>query len=405
MNQALVFNKVPLEEIEVGMSVSYSQTVTDSDIKAFAGLSGDRNPVHLDEDYAQKSKFKKRIAHGMMTASYFSALFGTKLPGEGCVYTYQSLSFKRPIYINDTVTATVTVTNINIKKRRVNFKTICKVDNKIVTDGEAELYVPLEFTKKMITDKEELLEYKTQIFDLFEDSFGHSIDEKLWEWAYMNNPNGNPIVSLYFDEDKLAGHYAVIPMSFMHKQESLSGTLSMTTMVDVAYRKYGIFVEQANEVFEKASELGYKFVCGFPNRKSAPGFKKRLDWILEEDLYIAKFTYDELQKIEMNTYTNPISFNNQDNENIQWRLNKPNQEYIQKNNSVLKKFDNTFDIVFTSDDFSTFDKDKEYNLLLDDKLDKYLDKKQFDYIFGYRLFDTSLEGIAFKKDLLMSDVF
>ena len=135
MNKSLVFNKIPLEEIEIGVCVSYSQTITDADIKAFAGISGDRNPVHLDENYAQNSKFKKRIAHGMMTASYFSALFGTKIPGEGCVYTHQSLNFKRPVYINDTVEATVTVTEVDIEKRRVKFKTVCKVDNKIVTDG------------------------------------------------------------------------------------------------------------------------------------------------------------------------------------------------------------------------------------------------------------------------------
>ena len=88
MTKPLVFNKIPLEKIEIGMSVSYSQTVTDADIKAFAGISGDRNPVHLDEICAKNSRFKNRIAHGMMTASYFSALFGTKIPGEGCVYTY-----------------------------------------------------------------------------------------------------------------------------------------------------------------------------------------------------------------------------------------------------------------------------------------------------------------------------
>ena len=141
-------NFMPIEKIEIGMSVSYSQTITDADIKAFAGLSGDRNPVHLDEEYACNSKFKKRIAHGMMTASYFSALFGTKIPGEGCVYTSQSLRFKRPVYIDDTVAATVTVTSIDINKRRVKFKTVCKVKDQVVTDGEAELYVPLEFKKK-----------------------------------------------------------------------------------------------------------------------------------------------------------------------------------------------------------------------------------------------------------------
>ena len=138
----LIFNKIPLKEISIGMQVSYSQTVTDSDIKAFAGISGDRNPVHLDEVYAESSRYKKRIAHGLMTASYFSALFGTKIPGEGCVYVSQSLQFKRPVYIGDTVTATVEVTGINLEKKRVFFKTTCKVKNKVVTDGEAELFVP-----------------------------------------------------------------------------------------------------------------------------------------------------------------------------------------------------------------------------------------------------------------------
>lgn len=135
-------NSIPIEEIEIGMSASYSQTVTDADIKAFAGLSGDRNPVHVNEEYAQDSRYKKRIAHGMMTASYFSALFGTKIPGEGCVYVAQSLKFKRPVYMNDTVVATVEVTQVDLDKKRVFFKTTCKVNNKIVTDGEAEIFIP-----------------------------------------------------------------------------------------------------------------------------------------------------------------------------------------------------------------------------------------------------------------------
>lgn len=142
MNKKLVFNKIPFENIEIGMNVSYSQTITDADIKSFAAMSGDRNPVHLNEEYAENSRYKKRIAHGLLTASFFSALFGTQIPGEGCVYVSQSLTFKRPVYINDTVSAIVEVTKIDNKKRRVFFKTVCKVNNKIVTDGEAELYVP-----------------------------------------------------------------------------------------------------------------------------------------------------------------------------------------------------------------------------------------------------------------------
>ncbi len=142
MSKSLVFNQIPLEKIEIGMEVSYSQTITEADIKAFSGISGDKNPVHMDDEYAKNSRYKKRIAHGMLSASFFSALFGTKIPGEGCVYVAQSLRFKRPVYLDDTVVASVIVTSVDLKKKRVFFQTLCKVNNKIVIDGEAELYVP-----------------------------------------------------------------------------------------------------------------------------------------------------------------------------------------------------------------------------------------------------------------------
>ena len=137
-----IVNKLEIKDIKIGMEASYSQTITDADIKAFSGMSGDKNPIHMDDEYASKSRYKKRIAHGLISASYFSALFGTKLPGEGCLYVSQSLKFKKAVYLGDTVTATVTVTSIDLKKKRVFFRTFCKVKNKIVIDGEAELFVP-----------------------------------------------------------------------------------------------------------------------------------------------------------------------------------------------------------------------------------------------------------------------
>ena len=125
------------------MIASYSQTVTDSDIKTFAGLSGDRNPVHLDEEYSKHSRFGKRIVHGMISVSFFSALFGTELPGPGCVYVDQAVKFRKPVYIGDTVVATVEVKKIDIKKRRIYFDTYCKVGNSKVITGTATIYVPI----------------------------------------------------------------------------------------------------------------------------------------------------------------------------------------------------------------------------------------------------------------------
>ena len=131
-----------IEDIKVGMIESYSQTITDYDIRAFSGLSGDRNPVHLDDIYAEKSRYKKRIAHGMISSSFFSALFGTKLPGTGCVYLSQNLKFRSPIYIGDTVTAFIEVSSVDLIKRHVHFKTYCKVGRSKVITGDAVIYIP-----------------------------------------------------------------------------------------------------------------------------------------------------------------------------------------------------------------------------------------------------------------------
>ena len=112
---------IKMGEIKVGMIESYSQTITDADIKSFAGISGDHNPIHVSDEYAGQSRFKRRIAHGMISASFFSALFGTKIPGNDCGYVSQSLNFKRPVYIGDTVVASIEVTSVDVKNNRVFF--------------------------------------------------------------------------------------------------------------------------------------------------------------------------------------------------------------------------------------------------------------------------------------------
>ncbi len=136
------FGGLTIDQIEVGMQAFYSHTVTDADVKAYAGLSGDNNPVHMSEEYAEKSRFKARIAHGLFSAGFFSALFGTRLPGPGCVYLSQNLRFKKPVYLGDTVVAEICVTSINAAKKIVSFDTSCSVRGKIVIEGEAEIYIP-----------------------------------------------------------------------------------------------------------------------------------------------------------------------------------------------------------------------------------------------------------------------
>jgi acyl dehydratase len=129
-------------DLKVGDKTSVSKIFTDEDVHGFSDLSLDKNPIHLDQAFAEESIFGKKIVHGMLVASLFSGLLGMKCPGEGSIYLGQSLSFKAPIYIGDEVTATVEVINIRDDKPIVTLKTVC-VNNKgvVVIEGEAVVKV------------------------------------------------------------------------------------------------------------------------------------------------------------------------------------------------------------------------------------------------------------------------
>ncbi len=131
-----------IEELEIGQSATYERTVSEEDIVRFAEVSGDDNPVHLDEEFASKTMFKGRIAHGMLGAGFISTAVGTRLPGYGCIYISQSLRFRAPVRIGDTVVTTVTVKAVDKDRKRVTMETVCAVGDKNVIDGEAELMVP-----------------------------------------------------------------------------------------------------------------------------------------------------------------------------------------------------------------------------------------------------------------------
>ncbi|MBO9557348.1 MAG: MaoC family dehydratase [Caulobacter sp.] len=131
-----------LEDLSVGQSAELVRTVTEGDIVAFADVTGDTNPVHLNADYAATTPFGERIAHGMLSAGYISAVLGTTLPGPGAVYLSQTLNFKRPVKIGAEVVARVTVTAIDEAKARVTLDTTCLVNGKAVVGGEAVVLAP-----------------------------------------------------------------------------------------------------------------------------------------------------------------------------------------------------------------------------------------------------------------------
>ncbi|MEW6730803.1 MAG: MaoC family dehydratase [Acidobacteriota bacterium] len=132
-------------KFSLGETATYTKTITSADIEIFAAVSGDHNPIHLDEKYAMHTRFERRIAHGMLTASFISTVIGMHLPGCGAIYLSQEIKFLKPVFIGDTVTATATVTAYNEEKRIITLKTECANQEGIaVLTGEAKvLYEPV----------------------------------------------------------------------------------------------------------------------------------------------------------------------------------------------------------------------------------------------------------------------
>ncbi|MEO5579081.1 MAG: MaoC family dehydratase [Gemmatimonadaceae bacterium] len=131
-----------LEDLTVGQTAEFGKTITEADVAMFAGVTGDFNPVHMNETVAQRSRFKGRIAHGMLSAGLISATIAGKLPGPGTIYLSQTLRFTAPVRIGDTVTASVSIVEIIAAKRRVRLATVCRnQDGATVLDGEATVLV------------------------------------------------------------------------------------------------------------------------------------------------------------------------------------------------------------------------------------------------------------------------
>lgn len=141
-----------LEDLHVGMQATVSRTITETDLRNFSGVSGDTNPMHLNEEYAQQTPFHGSIVHGFLSASLISAVIGTRLPGPGCIYMSQTLKFLAPVRVGDTVYAVATITAIKPEKSQVVLDTKCYVKDTVVIEGEALIKVQSRKGKKP-TDK------------------------------------------------------------------------------------------------------------------------------------------------------------------------------------------------------------------------------------------------------------
>ena len=134
---------ITIGEMKIGDSASFTKTITDTDIYLYAGISGDFNPAHVNQVEAEKGMFGKRIAHGMLSAGLISAVLGTMLPGPGTIYMGQELRFTKPVFVGDTITATITVAELIPEKNRAKLETVCtNQDGEVVIKGMATVMPP-----------------------------------------------------------------------------------------------------------------------------------------------------------------------------------------------------------------------------------------------------------------------
>ena len=133
-----------MNRYKIGQSATYEKVITDADVRGFAEITGDKNPVHLDDEYASKSRFNKRIAHGFLTGAMISKILGMDFPGPGTVYLSQSMKFLAPCYIGENLKAVVTVTDINEEKKNMTLSTeIFNSEGKLILTGEAKVIPPM----------------------------------------------------------------------------------------------------------------------------------------------------------------------------------------------------------------------------------------------------------------------
>lgn len=265
----------------------------------------------------------------------------------------------------------------------------------------------------IIKEKSELLDYKKEIINLFREAYDQDLSSDIWDWAYINNPFGNPYAALAFD-DGLVAHYAVIPYPLIEKSGAKRKSfLSMTTMVAKTYRKYGLFTKLANLTYDELKKDGADFVMGFPNQMSAPGFRKKLEWeVLEPDVVVSVNRNQLEELINLDSFARceesfQMFANLSDSELRDWRLSKPGVKYSWHDSIAYKEYNGQIDVMFYESprDLKNLPLASAYNILLPS--DIIIDKSiiSFDYMFGGLGLNTDFDPNRVRRQMCISDVF
>lgn len=260
-----------------------------------------------------------------------------------------------------------------------------------------------------VTTKASLLEHRDAIERLFFSSFGQRALGEVWDWAYQRNPNGEPIVTLCYDNSELVGHYAIVPMPLSSATIRKNSYISMTTMVAESHRKFGLFTQLAMENYAKATDLGVDFVFGFPNAQSTPGFRKRLNWILPESDYVAT-----LDKVELLAMAADGKLNKSDRLSLdftlpelrEWRLSRPGAAYTFSQGLAYKRHGDSLDLLWWEhpDKLVHLPDSVQINLLVEASTGLE-PNRQFDYQFGGIGLRSTFNHTEIHREMALSDLF
>jgi hypothetical protein len=260
--------------------------------------------------------------------------------------------------------------------------------------------------------KKELLYKKEEIFHLFLASFGRKMSYEDWYWFYIDNPVGEPYVSLYYEKGKLLGHYAVLPTLMTYGGGSFVAYRSMTTMVHPDGRGKGLFTELAKRVYSMLESDRASLVYGFPNDKSAPGFVRNLGWTLLKSDHVCDFAGEEIIKNESIQaalfHEADIAWDATNYEQAKWRCSIPGYSIEKFQGLILKEYQGVFNILHIDrSGLKEIQSNRYYRILIpsDVSIDVAGLSSVFDYQFGYRIFNNIYTGAKFKREFLMSDVF
>ncbi|UZD64739.1 GNAT family N-acetyltransferase [Marinobacter sp. AN1] len=266
---------------------------------------------------------------------------------------------------------------------------------------------------RTIKDKGELLKYKSDILKLFSQVFDEELSEDLWRWAYIDNPFGDPSVSLCLDEG-VVGHYAAIPYPLEdNARNEYSAFLSMTTMVASSHRKYGLFTKLATATYQELRDRGADWVMGFPNEMSAPGFRKRLDWTVLDADYVVSVNRKQLLEVaesiksHMDEMPRTLTANLSEESVRTWRLSKPGADYKWTNGVAYKTFGDQVDVMYYEDVecLRELPESPLYNILVPRDVVKNMEVVSFEYQFGGIGLNKDFSPEHVRRQMCMSDVF